>query len=1034
LRPGSDEIIEAAELPDFDLAGGLAPIEHALNMRTIYLDSRFTAGGASAAAALTDADEDLKSIEAVLQKTNSAGLRLALQKYLAELALLRYSFEKTHFQYDEKDKPILNDRLTKEGVRTAWKELPPVFSLNFEKRLTNLRKSSSDTPPYDILEAEIGRQLDAFYAMPDDSGEPRLKQLELWDFKREIDSLLNNLAALGGSLLASAEEIILAVDALYDLRLGLVDPSAVSGGQLLPIIKAFCQQMPKGFVFTAEEKGYGYCLILSLLKKEPAKFVQVAQRVYDEGYLNKQNEADYYAESSAQLIDFLNKQLASNDELRAYLNEQVADDTTNKKTKEKLIKLFGNGNNVEILPNISDLPDDGFSQAAVLLGKNLRDAIKVSEREFDLLDKDNRGQYTNIDAMRRILFDSEKKYSAAKALLDLYGALVRRRGELDRNTNPTDRQLQQLYPVLTGLFEQDYVQESYYFRAKKAVLDVQYYTALQTARSDPAALLGSIKDLQDTLRARQEKLAAGSTEYLVIEDILNNLNGIPADKLPKQDDLPEDAGYLYAEIYTALIWANLKLNENLPPQFTPPWSKPRLTAGEIEAKRLSESLRGFDLNNESQSFIDRAVKARDSRSVFSLGPQSFTQIPRESASDTKYKYEYEVTTPNGLIPAKEQPNSRHLETTTSAWGFDLPLTWNMLGSNDLLRLSATPFFRWHHIEHKEDASIWKMNEDGAGYEPDPARTGSWSQEEDLFGMGVNLGLASTFARDIPIWNFLTLNQADAALGLGWEMKPWLRTPLLAELYGDKNGLLHNFNLSANLAASVSPKGLENFLHFTPQFSFSWERRGGLLEQEVYKETSSERGYDLEQVIYKEDILTLRPGLGYGMSFRNVGPGDLSFNVTGGFLWSNARLFDFEKKGKDSTKNEMAGWQSDTGVSAGLSFNYALPKVSLGLFGGYEQWFKQNNSSWYTGLEFALPNRDLALTLTVSGDQQPPGKPIAIGSGSPVVSPSGSSTVTQGSSQTGGTQGTSVTIGVRTNEGAIKRFFRSIFGRNESKKK
>jgi hypothetical protein len=961
LRPGSDEIIEAAELPDFDLAGGLAPIEHALNMRTIYLDSRFTAGGADAAAALTDADEDLKSIEAVLQKTNSAGLRLVLQKYRAELLFLQYSFLRAHSQYNAKGKKI-EDQLTKvdkqlngtDGAIATLEEISPDFVVGFRKRLENLRESSSDTPPYDILEQEVKKLLADFYK--DETGAKiSAEQLEFWQFKKKIDELLNNLVALGGSLLASAEEIILAVSELYGLAPGL---TALAGDKIiengkepeagiLAKVRAFREQFkPRfdaGFDFTAEEKGYGYYLILSLLKKDPARFIQAAQRVYAEGYLNKQNEADYYAESSALLIDLINAQLKNN-ELNAYIKTNAALEPNNIFLNElaKLITLREAEKKeaeLKILPQIDYKPvgynlvtkygemglttnlkgkiDLAEDKNSLDLPKDLREWEKIPEGEMEPLYK------KQINAA----LSGKYKYTAAKMLLDYLGALIRQRdeGRVVFSSKDLNTKIKLLFDFLDTLPPDNLFSRSYYYQLKIATLKIQYGSSLLSAavnardwniqpKKMSEVLPDYLSEAQELLNDRREHVAPDSTEYGLCVYLLDALrgdllldpktrpelfphllaalqSGLPLENknLPEISGLPEEAKYLYIEVVSRLASAVLAQRSYLS-------KKEKNTV--FSLINVAQAL-GAD--PDSIAYLRRA--ATDASSRLSIG-LNFGYNHNESINESKWGSTYDKYDENGVLEDPALNSQIKSKSVTDILEFSLPVAFKPY---DFLNLRVTPGLDLWHIKSEDDVLLKNLQEGVPVTILDEPYSGEIWLPAPALGLGFDLL--------VPISVGTIIWTPSFSGDVNWSLSPQWRSPYNASRFGEKTA----WNNHLSIAGSLSSKfDLNKLFSFEVNDMVRW----GVEESVLSSETASS---------YKEQKALSGVLQNRLMGRLNFNFGKLGAYLGGGYLFEHANNFNSGWEWVD-----RHGWAGELGLS------YYGPRWSWGLGGNVSRLDKDFN--------------------------------------------------------------------------------------------
>ncbi|MDR2432114.1 MAG: hypothetical protein LBD99_07690, partial [Candidatus Margulisbacteria bacterium] len=264
---------DAPNFAKFNYTDGLKDEEYILAARTICLNSLVTQGNADALAGI---EKDLKSFTTKTKSNltelsaeffsrieTSQGLQNLARVYLTELLLLKYTFLRSHCRFDTNGKMNEQDEADLKNLETdldaAIKLLPNVKQLDFNKRLDALRNNVADIAPYDILADELEKafvDLEAYAAGP----------TEFWQFKKKLDAVLNYAV-----LLNSDEELILAIDILYGLDLNIA-VSDYPAGRIMSQVSSFRGKMTAelpGFKFTPEEKGYGYYLLLKLLKNDP---------------------------------------------------------------------------------------------------------------------------------------------------------------------------------------------------------------------------------------------------------------------------------------------------------------------------------------------------------------------------------------------------------------------------------------------------------------------------------------------------------------------------------------------------------------------------------------------------------------------------------------------------------------------------------------------------------------------------------------------------------------------------------------------
>jgi hypothetical protein len=1030
------------DFPELQPLDGLRQEEHALTMRRIYLEKIATQQDT-----IAQVENDLRDHLQTLP--DNEGLRDLLQTYQAELLLLKYKFLNTHFIFNKFDREDTAKRdKAKADLLAMIDALPSAKKAGFERRISRLEESTQqqDNPPYDILERKFLDNIKRF--------DPQA--VDFWQGKQDIDQLLDTAERLNGGPV-SAGEVAAAVNTLYDLGLENLPDNPLKIAQypdseLVKKVGEFRARFlgPRGsipaFEFASAEKGYGYYLLLKLLSKEKNKDVSaLLDRLKTERYLEEQNGC--YTEAGLLIITYLNELSDTEAEQRAARRQ--------KEPSSAPVSSWLAGQRI-VLPKL-EKPEN--SEVAVagkvgsLLGEDFKEAIRLAEKHFGL---DSPQGYADLSGVYAKLNKEDIKYSMARILLDLYGALIRARGQA-WNTKGVDAKLDRLDTVLAQLFGPEnvekygYIQESAYFNLKRNLLAAQLYTARVTpyAKDPYIPLLRSAEqELRNELTARQNNLPVDSAEYLVIEDILR---GVKSGAVPDRSELPNDASYLYADIYSSFAFARLKLSENPSPQLILPWSA-RQNNDEAESQRLFTALRNFNPQSGSVKPLEIELQKRQNVSPLSFGQQLYFQIPRTEETTTQNTYEVQPYDRENdiLLPAIPLPehvqngqplNSQVAKTTTSVWGMDFPLLWSPFG--DVLQFTLTPSLRQFHIETEQRARNWIIEspEDGSTpyYKEDELRTGIWQDAEDFTLFSVTGGLNSVFWKYAPLGSGLTILESRAGLTLGYEQTPWLALPMLSSLYKDfpgfeRSGHHDNFSAALNWSFLVAPRGMENTMRLgmTP-VNFLWNSRGGQLYQEksyIALNTADpekyDTGYYLERVSYRDQELTYRPDLSFGLTIPNTG---LSFDLTGGPILNYRQTFDFAAKA-NSDVNQMRKdlyW----GAAGGLSFSYVLPKVRLGAFGGAEHIFGLGSTAWYAGLEIAASDNSSALTVSVNGFNQP--GTVQSSSNSAVNPVTRSKTDQSGQSTTSSTPKVEVAVGVRVNGKFFKNLWDKTLGKLFKKK-
>ncbi|MDR1322953.1 MAG: hypothetical protein LBK68_00780 [Candidatus Margulisbacteria bacterium] len=904
LQTGNGAIIAEFALPQtFEPADGLDSEEHALNMRKIYLDSQITAGGAAAANALTKMDADLESVETALKTTKSEGLQIVLQKYETELLFLKYSFLRTHSQYDASDKKIegrlaeINERLDK-SIK-ALKDLAPYSAVNVEERRENLRESSSDTPPYDLLETQIKEDLDYFYKENGKDIQPG--QLEFWKFKKKLDDLLNNFVLLGDSPQASAEEIILAVDKLYDLRLGLVESGAVSGGQLLPKIEAFRAQMPAGFVFTGEEKGYGYYLILNLLEKDLAKFSQIAKKVYDAGYLSKNEPNDYYAQSSVLLIDLINTQLKNNAEFNTYIGANTLPQINYKPDGDNLVTKYGDMSLTTNLKKKIALVEDENSLAEDENSLNLPAEFKAWEKVYK----------------KRIsgALSGSYKYTAGKMLLDYLGALIRQRdeGRPVSGLTTVNKKIKLLFDFLNTLPSDNLFSDSHYYQLKIAALKIQYASSLLSKAVDardwntPAAGQPKPRKISDTLpdylgqardilEERLEHVASDSAEHKLCSYLLSVLNG-EDQELPEISGLPEEAKYLYIELTSRLASALLAQQQS---------GIQRL--GGVEKNKilsLTDTIKSWEPDHAGLPYLEQNIKNATQKLSLSLLDRLDLTSSENTSVWCSIDNQNVQLVKNGLF------GSLASKTEKINLSKEVPIIWTPW---NFLNLRATPGVDLQWLKSTDSISQQGLYE-GLLFTKQETHSSETPFLEPIIVPKIGLG----FDLIAPQGWLLGFWQPSLSGDVNYSYSPQQRSPYNASRFGEKNYWDHHWSFDV---AFNNKFAVNKFFGFEINNALHWSLDNGMLATESY--------------YYKEEK-TLSGAFQYNPRGRvNFNFGELSTYLGGGLLFEQAN-------------NLNSGWQwaDRFGWAAELGWSYYSPRWSGSVAGNFSILGKDIN----TGLNF-----------------------------------------------------------------------------------
>ncbi|GBR72904.1 hypothetical protein NO1_0361 [Candidatus Termititenax aidoneus] len=887
LRPDSGTSIAPAELPEyFEPADGLAAEEHALTLRTIYLNSLLTAGDT---AVLTKINDDLSRLETELAKTDSAadseGLRLALQKYRAELNLLKYSFLKTHFQYD-KDGREITERWPEEKVRGSWSELPPVFAVDFEKRFADLLQTSgSDTPPYNILEEKTSERLADFDQAEDDAS----AKLEFWEYKKKIDDLLNDLVALGGSSLAGAPELAQAVCALYGFDPALAEAEIIANGQeprggILAIVRAFRAQFKPqfdaGLDFTAEEKGYGYYLLSRLLIKEEKDVSRLLEILVDGHYLDGKS-GGYYAESGALLIDFWNKQIKRNSENKlpqAEWNAVLWDLSVRKKQSGS-----------DFLPDIEYTPRGGnivSNYGEMSLTKNLEKKIKIAEREtaLDLPSGFAEWKEKYKDRLTMAL-TGKYQYTAGKMLLDYIGVLIRRRAE--EQFVPKLGELQQKIELLFD-FVDDFINALppdelaagtyYYYQLRTAVLKTQYSLAALPDGDQTnvwsgykTALTQNLNEVRTLLLDRKDVLDAAAVqnaESALLQYLLTVWDQ-PAAAEIDSSQLPEEAYYLYVDLFYRFIEALLiqygKLNKT---------EKNHLdTAISVFGSILQEEHTGLPyLKNNLGNAASRLTIGL--RYLF-----DWIESGSKSTWDT-------ITTNPGAADGgqKNEGNTSDSSSTMQIHTLELPLSYTPL---DWLTLRATAGVSFFNTDFNESMTRFERREGMPQPYPDNGGRPPLNLEEfkfSKFGLGVDLATPTlgwwTGSYSADVW---------------WNQTPQLRSPIAAQRYGEDVFWNQQLGISAFVGNKFNL--VPNSLTFDIDEAASFNQTARIEAVEDY------RGYRETRVLDSvfQNRLTGRLNFSFGQGW--------SAYAGGGWLFENAQ--DRRSLWEGNIRN---GWLGELGLS------------------------------------------------------------------------------------------------------------------------
>ncbi|MDR2430983.1 MAG: hypothetical protein LBD99_01830, partial [Candidatus Margulisbacteria bacterium] len=554
----------AADFPVVDPQDGLKTEETGLTLHYIYLNS-------------LEGDEALKALAAGINNAQTAltawpkneGLAGLLRGYLARLALLKYKALRQNYAAGD----LTSEReKAREDFFSALDSLPAAAAVQLRTQYAKLQETAAprrDMPSYDVLEQNFAQTLAACEIQGD-----------FWPDKAALDNLLDN--ALAVRHLFAPEEIIQAVNVLYDLGLEAYYSELSAQNNAILVAKVNEFKKPDGFTFTPAEKGYGYFILLRLLTdnlllpgEKTVSLPVLRERLAGQNSPEAKILTDvlacipentsgitYYPESAALIIEHLRRQGV-------------------KDLPEILYSSAGEG-----------LAAD-YARMGDALGRNdLREAVRIAEEALrEALNKWRAGRpeiasiYADPAVLQEYMLWNKslrnnsgenglpaefEGYTAEKMLLALANALIRLREESGlfqrAGLGQAEQKTNALLTVLENLKSSPEYQTNTgrYFALRQGLLAAQQgLFVLSLRQNDPAwnaaslsAAVERAKQLLET--AQQEAIFAGEKQLLAA--ILQACGG----SVPAPDAayvIPEEAEYLYTEMLFRLARAELKIAE-----------------------------------------------------------------------------------------------------------------------------------------------------------------------------------------------------------------------------------------------------------------------------------------------------------------------------------------------------------------------------------------------------------------------------------------------------------------------------------------